>query len=223
MCAAHLNLLGIACRAPLLDDLGGLAQDRLRDREAERLGGSAVDHQLEVVSLLDGQVGRLRSCQDPGDQVGAVTDEFARHGPLDILINNAGINKKKPVVDTSDAELASIVQTHLFGSYALSRECGRRMIVRGHGSIIMIVSMTALFGVPQVSAYGAAKAALVVTNSHDTTNAVESVLGSFEAREDYLEDVPVADTVLVLQALAARRGIAAELSSSLLPAPSAGA
>jgi hypothetical protein len=53
--------------------------------------------------------------------------------------------------------------------------------------------------------------------------AVESVLASFETREEYLEDIPVADTVLVLQALAARRGIAAELSSSLLPAPSAGA
>jgi hypothetical protein len=53
--------------------------------------------------------------------------------------------------------------------------------------------------------------------------AVESVLESFETREEYLEDIPVADTVLVLQALAARRGIAAELSSSLLPAPSAGA
>lgn len=53
--------------------------------------------------------------------------------------------------------------------------------------------------------------------------AVESVLDSFEKREEYLEDIPVADTVLVLQALAARRGIAAELSSSLLPATSAGA
>lgn len=55
------------------------------------------------------------------------------------------------------------------------------------------------------------------------TYAVESVLDSFETREEYLEDIPVADTVLVLQALAARRGIAAELSSSLLPATSAGA
>ena len=45
--------------------------------------------------------------------------------------------------------------------------------------------------------------------------AVESVLESFETREDYLEDVPVADTVLVLQALAARRNMAAELSSEL--------
>ena len=47
--------------------------------------------------------------------------------------------------------------------------------------------------------------------------AVEAVLESFETRDEYLEDLPVADTVLVLQALAERRGIAAELSSRLLP------
>lgn len=49
------------------------------------------------------------------------------------------------------------------------------------------------------------------------TEAVESVLRSFEAREAYLEDVPVADTVIVLQAFAARRNMAAGLSSQLLP------
>jgi hypothetical protein len=48
--------------------------------------------------------------------------------------------------------------------------------------------------------------------------AVEEVLESFETREEYLEGLPVADTVLVLQALARRRGLAAELSSPLLPA-----
>jgi len=47
--------------------------------------------------------------------------------------------------------------------------------------------------------------------------AVEDVLESFETRDEYLEDVPVADTVVVLQALAARRGMAAELESALLP------
>lgn len=47
--------------------------------------------------------------------------------------------------------------------------------------------------------------------------AVEAVLESFERRDEYLEDMPVADTVLVLQALAGRRGIAAELESELLP------
>ena len=47
--------------------------------------------------------------------------------------------------------------------------------------------------------------------------AVEEVLESFEQRDEYLEDVPVADTVLVLQALAGRREMAAELESELLP------
>lgn len=48
-------------------------------------------------------------------------------------------------------------------------------------------------------------------------DAVESVLESFETRESYLEDVPVADTVIVLQFLAERRGLVAELDSPLLP------
>jgi hypothetical protein len=47
--------------------------------------------------------------------------------------------------------------------------------------------------------------------------AIEAVLESFEKRDDYLEDIPAADTVLVLQALAGRRELAAELSSPLLP------
>jgi hypothetical protein len=47
--------------------------------------------------------------------------------------------------------------------------------------------------------------------------AVESVLESFEQRDEFLEDVAVADTVMVLQALAAPRELEAELSSPLLP------
>jgi hypothetical protein len=47
--------------------------------------------------------------------------------------------------------------------------------------------------------------------------AVEAVLESFETRDEYLEDLPVADTVMVLQALATRRSMAAELASPLLP------
>jgi hypothetical protein len=62
--------------------------------------------------------------------------------------------------------------------------------------------------------------ALAFIAVHDVvgyTEAVATVLESFEQRDEYLEDIPVADTVLVLQALAAKRGIAAALSSPLLP------
>jgi tetratricopeptide (TPR) repeat protein len=62
--------------------------------------------------------------------------------------------------------------------------------------------------------------ALATLAAEDTlgyTYAIESVLESFEQRDEYLEDMPVADTVIVLQALAARRHIAADLASALLP------
>ncbi len=63
--------------------------------------------------------------------------------------------------------------------------------------------------------------ALAFIAAHDVlgyTLAVEAVLVSFEQRDEYLEDIPVADTVLVLQALAARRGLSPEpLESPLLP------
>jgi hypothetical protein len=67
-------------------------------------------------------------------------------------------------------------------------------------------------------AVGDALAYLAAQDVVGYAEAVEEVLESFETREEYLEDLPVADTVLVLQALARRRAIAAELSSPLLPA-----
>jgi tetratricopeptide (TPR) repeat protein len=62
-----------------------------------------------------------------------------------------------------------------------------------------------------------ALATLAAEDSVGYVYAVESVLESFEQRDEYLEDIPVADTVLVLQALAQGRGIAADLASPLLP------
>jgi hypothetical protein len=47
--------------------------------------------------------------------------------------------------------------------------------------------------------------------------AIRTLLADFESRDDFLEDVPVADTVLVLQRLAAERGLEIEVESALLP------
>jgi hypothetical protein len=63
-----------------------------------------------------------------------------------------------------------------------------------------------------------ALAALGAADRESYVDAVGRMLESFETREAYLEDIPVADTVLVLEALAARQGLAARPSSLLLPA-----
>ena len=67
------------------------------------------------------------------------------------------------------------------------------------------------------AAVGDALAAIAAEDPLGYTEAIEAVLESFETRDEHLEDVPVADTVLVLQALAGRRSLAIELSSALLP------
>jgi gluconate 5-dehydrogenase len=78
-----------------------------------------------------------------------------------ILVNNAGIHLKKWAIDTTDAEFLAVMQTHVLGSFALSRAVAPAMLERKSGSIIFIASMASLFGIPQVAAYSAAKSALL--------------------------------------------------------------
>jgi len=82
-------------------------------------------------------------------------------GPISILANNAGVHLKKPAVETSDAEFAKVIETHVFGAFALTREVGKRMIERKSGAILFTASMASLMGIPLVVAYTAAKSAYV--------------------------------------------------------------
>ena len=82
-------------------------------------------------------------------------------GPISILINNAGIHLKKDALETSDAEFASVMQTHVFGAFALTREVARGMVERKSGSILFTASMASLFGINKVVAYSAAKSAYI--------------------------------------------------------------
>lgn len=103
----------------------------------------------------------------PGDvtQLDAVPSLVSRAealaGPITLLVNNAGVHLKKPAVQTSDAEFFSVLNTHVLGAFALTREVGARMLERKQGSVVFTASMTALMGMPSVVAYSAAKSAYV--------------------------------------------------------------
>jgi hypothetical protein len=60
-------------------------------------------------------------------------------------------------------------------------------------------------------------AALAARDAPGYEIAIRALVEDFEARTEYLEDIPVADTVLALQALAQNRGIAILVTSSMLP------
>lgn len=82
-----------------------------------------------------------------------------RVGPLSILVNNAGTHHKAPALETSDEAFGRVLDTHLHGAFALAREAARGMLERSTGSIVFVGSMAAVMGVPNVSAYTAAKGA----------------------------------------------------------------
>ena len=82
-----------------------------------------------------------------------------QHGPLTDLVNNAGNQIHRKAEDLTEEELQQVLDVHLVGAFSLSRHAARRMMERGRGSILYIASMASLFGIPNVSAYAAAKTA----------------------------------------------------------------
>jgi NAD(P)-dependent dehydrogenase (short-subunit alcohol dehydrogenase family) len=95
---------------------------------------------------------------DAADELVAAATRAAG-SPPGILINNAGIHLKKTAVNTTPEEFQSVLGTHVIGAHALTRAVLPGMLARKEGSVIFIASMAALFGIPQVVAYAAAKSA----------------------------------------------------------------
>jgi NAD(P)-dependent dehydrogenase (short-subunit alcohol dehydrogenase family) len=81
-------------------------------------------------------------------------------GPLNVLINNAGIDLDAPLLETSEEQARRTFEVNFFGALWMLREAARTMVMLGGGSIVNVTSRTASAGVPGMSVYGASKGAL---------------------------------------------------------------
>lgn len=81
-------------------------------------------------------------------------------GPIDILVNNAALMKRVPLVDMDPADFRKIIDVDLVGPFIMSKHVGKRMISRKAGKIINICSMMSELGRDTISAYAAAKGGL---------------------------------------------------------------
>ena len=81
-------------------------------------------------------------------------------GPIDILINNAGVVRRVRLVDMPLEEWELVIRTDLTSVFIMSRCVAKRMISRGSGKIINICSMMSELGRDSVGAYAAAKGGL---------------------------------------------------------------
>jgi NAD(P)-dependent dehydrogenase (short-subunit alcohol dehydrogenase family) len=130
-------------------------------------GDVAVATARRVSSLDDlaaahpGQVDVLPlDVTDPGSVDAAVGDVVARHGRIDVLVNNAGRTHVGAAEETTDAELRDLFEVHVFGPATLTRAVLPNMRSRRSGAIIQISSMGGQLSFAGFAAYSATKFAL---------------------------------------------------------------
>jgi len=94
---------------------------------------------------------------DPESAERIVDTTVREFGSIDILINNAGIIRRKPAVDYSMEDWNDILQINLTAVFRLAQVAGKHMLAQGHGKMINVASILSFQGGILVPAYAAAK------------------------------------------------------------------
>jgi 2-deoxy-D-gluconate 3-dehydrogenase len=125
------------------------------------VAGRDGEKNRRAVALLGGKADAI--AVDLADEAGAravVDKTVQKFGRLDILINNAGINIRKPPQDFALEEWQRVLDINLTSLFVCCQAAYPHMKTRG-GKIINIGSMTSIFGASFAAPYGASKGAVV--------------------------------------------------------------
>jgi NAD(P)-dependent dehydrogenase (short-subunit alcohol dehydrogenase family) len=124
--------------------------DRLASLQAElqKLGGKAVAVELDV--------------QSSDSITAAFATVEAALGPVDIVVNNAGISIVKPALEMPVEDWDAVVNTNLRGAWLVAQAAGKRwLMAKRPGVIVNIASILGLRTIGQVAPYNASKAGLI--------------------------------------------------------------
>jgi NAD(P)-dependent dehydrogenase (short-subunit alcohol dehydrogenase family) len=138
--------------------LGGAgAQVALVARDVERLGAvrDAITQRGGTAALFAGDVTREE------DVAAVARAVFERFGHAQILINNAGSNIRKNLIDFSLQEFRSVVDSSLISTFLMCRAFVPGMMGTGYGRVLNMSSIMGHISLPGRTAYSSAKAALL--------------------------------------------------------------
>ena len=97
---------------------------------------------------------------DVGDkaQVDAlVSQTIAKHGRIDVLVNNAGIFKAADFLDVTEADFDAVLRVNLKGAFLVGQAVAREMATTGGGSIINMSSVNGVLAIPSIASYNVSK------------------------------------------------------------------
>lgn len=140
--------IGYACAEALAADGAKLI---LADVNAEGVAAAAE-------ALGGGTVGLTCDMSDPA-QINAMFDTIeAEHGPVSILINNAGIAMPAEFLDLSVESFQKVIDVNLTGTFVALQRAAKTMVAKGiEGSIVNMSSVNAVVSIPAIAAYSASK------------------------------------------------------------------
>ena len=130
-----------------------------------------VDRDAEAVAResarISGAIGLVADVADEADIERAV-DAAENHngGPVDALVNNAGIVRFGSLLEHSAADFRKVIDVNLTGTFMVTKRVARGMIRRGSGSIVNITSLNAVAPSPDAGAYPASKAGVALLTQH---------------------------------------------------------
>jgi len=116
------------------------------------------------------------SVADPADVAAAFAVVDAEAGRLDVLVNNAGIQRVGLGHKMDFADWNAVIATHLNGTFLCAAEAIRRMRPQRKGAVVSIASVAGLLGIPGRGPYSAAKAGIIsLTQVLATENATANI------------------------------------------------
>ncbi|MFR9727780.1 SDR family NAD(P)-dependent oxidoreductase [Saccharopolyspora sp. MS10] len=139
----------------------GLATARLLARDGAEvvIAGRDAERGKEAERAASGEGAVRFVAADLGD-LDSVHELARQTGPVDVLVNNAGIYPAAPTTEQTVQEYEHIFDVNVRGAYFLVAALVPHMLAKGEGAIVNVTSITASRGFAGSSAYGASKAAL---------------------------------------------------------------
>lgn len=120
------------------------------------VNGRSPEAAASVAACLEGATAAAFDVTDAA----AVAAGVGALGPVDVLVNNAGITLRKPLLDVSPEEWRGVLEANLTSAYLVARAVAPGMIERGAGKIVNVCSVMSELARETIAPYTAAKGGL---------------------------------------------------------------